>query len=1033
MRNVKKIIALIATVTMIVAAIAMVPAVAAFPDVVGTPAYEAVSTLQALGIVTGDYVGGVRMFRPESEISRAEFAALVVRATGLAGLAAQSSTAFADVPANHWASGYVRMAADRGFILGHGDGTFTPDANVTFEQAVTMVVRAIGWQAYARTAGGFPTGYLVAGNNSGITNDVGFVTMGQPAQRQTVARLLYAALDTPMMQRVMWQAGDAGQYMIMDGSSAMQPRRTLLTEIHRVSKLRAQVVATPVTSLDAPIQIRGASLLQDTIQVRVLSGFDAIPATVGGLQVGAHRGNHRPSFRISDTLDVTDLIGRQVVLYVREQTGHADDLVISVVAEGRNRETSFAIADFDGLATAVSPGSGNRTIRHRAANATAPTTHQLAPDFAIIYNGRAVSGRAWDQVFRNAVGGWLTEIAVGGNTYTNGRITLLDPDGSGIYSVVFVTAPTVFVVEEVDLATRTISERAGNIGNINLGLENVMYSLTRDGEAIRINDLNRNDVLMVERNNLSAVGDDGFWIIRVVTNTVEGSISARGTDSRSADGFSWTIGGNVYRVADGAFNMSRLALGARGTFFIDEFGNIAAFEPDRETGPGTYVFVFAAQQNSVMGSTGGRGMLQVMGNDGVVRILSLANWVTAVTPATSSSVTFPGAGGPSDNDWGPFSDIEDFVGQMMRIEQNAAGEIATIELATPWAQSGSVDEQTDFLRMAQGAFRFDRRNERFARHTGTYGRGNVNVGPDTLLYFIGMESGDFDPENSDVRRVGSLADSVIYQNVTVFGSDFYGNARVVLVVGQPRTVVTGTLAVFDGQTTVRNADGATVANISFWENGQLRNIQTTQRATPAFNNVVRGTLFSYDLNAAGYMDAVEVYAAIDFENFGRPASTVANRIPVLSPTTVFSLDTDSDVAMWEYVGPDGNWTGTTKTLTFGPIASRSGNRIVVGPRTAPDADIWNGLTDAFNIPTDANIYVLEWRANAAALRAGVVADITNPPTMFMNRDEVTTNVDQGSLTFPSPVLQARDWVVIQEYNYRITDVVVIKAPVYRWI
>ncbi|MFD0695186.1 S-layer homology domain-containing protein [Paenibacillus sp. GCM10027628] len=92
-------------------------------------------------------------FAPDKQITRAEFAALLVRALGL--LEVNGGSSFTDVKATDWYAGAVGTAQKAGFITGYEDGTFKPNANITREQMVAMIQRAIkfaGKDAKANTA-----------------------------------------------------------------------------------------------------------------------------------------------------------------------------------------------------------------------------------------------------------------------------------------------------------------------------------------------------------------------------------------------------------------------------------------------------------------------------------------------------------------------------------------------------------------------------------------------------------------------------------------------------------------------------------------------------------------------------------------------------------------------------------------------------------------------------------------------------------------------------------------------------------------
>ncbi|WIV12244.1 S-layer homology domain-containing protein [Proteiniborus sp. MB09-C3] len=194
----KKVLSLVLVLTLVLGSFSF--AFAAPSDVVGTEYEEAVERLGQLGVLEG-YTDGT--FKPNNTITRAEFAAVVVRVKGLeaAAQAAKGATAFSDVPAGNWAAGYINIASKMGFVKGMGDGTFAPSAPVTYEQAVTMVIRALGYDPAAEARGGYPYGYLIVANENGLLDAVKG-TQGLPAPRGLVAQLVDNALEIPLMVQV---------------------------------------------------------------------------------------------------------------------------------------------------------------------------------------------------------------------------------------------------------------------------------------------------------------------------------------------------------------------------------------------------------------------------------------------------------------------------------------------------------------------------------------------------------------------------------------------------------------------------------------------------------------------------------------------------------------------------------------------------------------------------------------------------------------------------------------------------------------
>ena len=75
---------------------------------------------------------------------------------------------FADVEHTHWVLRPLSFAYEMGIITGDGDGNFRPNDNITEREAITMVVRALGYEENAQESGGFPDGYLQIAEELGL-------------------------------------------------------------------------------------------------------------------------------------------------------------------------------------------------------------------------------------------------------------------------------------------------------------------------------------------------------------------------------------------------------------------------------------------------------------------------------------------------------------------------------------------------------------------------------------------------------------------------------------------------------------------------------------------------------------------------------------------------------------------------------------------------------------------------------------------------------------------------------------------------
>lgn len=88
--------------------------------------------------------GGVteNLFEPNGQVTRAQFAALLIRTLGIAETK-PAAPHFKDVAASDWYYGAVETARAAGLVGGYPDGTFRPDASITREEIASMVHRAL--------------------------------------------------------------------------------------------------------------------------------------------------------------------------------------------------------------------------------------------------------------------------------------------------------------------------------------------------------------------------------------------------------------------------------------------------------------------------------------------------------------------------------------------------------------------------------------------------------------------------------------------------------------------------------------------------------------------------------------------------------------------------------------------------------------------------------------------------------------------------------------------------------------------------
>lgn len=113
-------------------------AAAGFNDVAGHWAQEQINKWADQGLVAGYQDGS---FKPNSQISRAEFVAMVNRSFDIDK--GSTGSGFKDVQPGKWYYQDVIAAKANGYIGGYTDGTFKPDQTITRQEVASILVRLL--------------------------------------------------------------------------------------------------------------------------------------------------------------------------------------------------------------------------------------------------------------------------------------------------------------------------------------------------------------------------------------------------------------------------------------------------------------------------------------------------------------------------------------------------------------------------------------------------------------------------------------------------------------------------------------------------------------------------------------------------------------------------------------------------------------------------------------------------------------------------------------------------------------------------
>ena len=298
---IKKLISVLCVFTLILQCVS----VFAFSDTDGTDYEQALYVLSELDIV-GGYED--KTFRPENSLTRAEFAAMVVRMLDTTVYQIPEGVVFSDVGKKHWALEFVNAGYHIGYFSGYGNGTFAPDDNITFAEVVKTVVTILGYKPIAEAKGGYPAGYLAIANEKDLLDNL-FLNNSEYITRGDVALLLYNALNTPKLEQVGF-GGDKIEY-------AEDEEHTVLSDELKLDRYEGVVTASRHTGLYGMAALSTDEILIEDTKIAVGKS------------------------------DITSYLGYNLVVYTKEDKKTKDETVLFYEVTDDNMVTTVVADDID--------------------------------------------------------------------------------------------------------------------------------------------------------------------------------------------------------------------------------------------------------------------------------------------------------------------------------------------------------------------------------------------------------------------------------------------------------------------------------------------------------------------------------------------------------------------------------------------------------------------------------------------------------------------------------------------------------------
>lgn len=549
MKNLKKLVAIVLTLAMLISTLAVSVSAVGYSDVDKSSSYaEAVDILSGLKILQGDEQGN---FNPDAEIKRSEFAAVVCRALGQENSAngAKGFTKFADVSVDHWAVGYINWAAQQKIVNGRDANTFDPDAPVQYQEAVKMLVAALGYEPLATLRGGYPTGYLVVAASNNITTGVSMAGNAF-APRSAVAQLTYNALDVPLMDASYITLSGDDEYAIYDGRK--EERRTILSHHLNVAKIKADVVETHKSK--SSLLTRGGD---PKVELKIVNIYSHEAEDVSYLMAGQPGSVGSIVTPYIGNTNADAYLGYTVIAYVGENED-GDAVVYALSPDLKSNDIVEITKDIEAInVTEVVVGDKkNRTVSYWENMDTdrSMTDLDIANGATVYINGE----KAYTENAEN-VADLQTEFRGAA------KIVMMAPKNTDLYNKIFITLYKYAIVDAVSLDEEYIKVKAGSAVELSKDVQgsNFVYTITLDGEIIGLEDLEENDVLnLAWSGGEEDLGKNTFVDIIVSRKTVTGTVNETKGSGNDAE---YGIDNVYYRRAPGSKNIQ---MGDSGVFYL---------------------------------------------------------------------------------------------------------------------------------------------------------------------------------------------------------------------------------------------------------------------------------------------------------------------------------------------------------------------------------------------------------------------------------------------------------------------------------
>ncbi len=459
--------------------------------------------LKGIGVVNMDEDGNWSAFRNMSKSAFINFLCNLL----------DESCSFTEV----YSEDAIRMAEDAGIIHANQDDLNKP---LYYDEAMTMLVRLLGYELHAQTGGGFPHGYTSIANRLGLSEGIAAAS-GERFREYDAINLLYNAINCPSVEII--SISDEG---FVYGNTS---DKTFLHEYRHIYRVEGVVDATETAALRSNVSVAENQIIIDGYLYQTEEDFSHIL----GMNAEAY---------VKDNKD-----GLDTVLYViprlnEELEIQADDILNVSVVGNKIDEIEY-----------IDKNDNDKKAK-------------LAATVAVVKNGQPLKGYTETDF----------EIA-------DGTIRLIDNGGDNRYDVAIITSYKTMVVNRVSMMNETIDnlytyDESNRTLNVKEENDSIIKLLDVDGNQVELMNIAGGNVLKIAE---STVNGRKMVVAYVSTLKIAGTVASiyeKDDTYITVGGVEYTLS-ETYEAALSATPRDPKALtlkpGGVYEFYLDSDGEIA--------------------------------------------------------------------------------------------------------------------------------------------------------------------------------------------------------------------------------------------------------------------------------------------------------------------------------------------------------------------------------------------------------------------------------------------------------------------------